>query len=246
MVNLQWSQTLADGRAGLVFGLVPADDYFHAYALANPLTAFSNLAFSTGGVIAIPDTGLAIAGGGMLGDHFYVKAGLHDANGDASDPSLDVIGDWELYKNLELGWTTGQEKLFLDNVHLGLWHVDERDDAGAPDGWGVTANASWYLEEWKLLPFLRGGWASGDATLLDAQVSAGVARQLRERDLLGVGVSWGSPSDGSRDQWTGELFYRVQIRNLALTPNVQLVANPSSHPDDDLLVVGGLRVRLVY
>jgi len=246
IVNLQWVQVLSGGRAGVVFGLSPADDYFHAYALANPLTAFSNLAFSTGSTIAIPDTGMALAGGGMLGDHFYVKAGVHDANGDSTDPSLDVFGDWELYKNLEIGWTTDQESLYLKNIHLGVWHVDERDDAGVPDDWGIVANASWHFEESGWLPFVRVGWADGDATLLDAQASAGVARGFRERDLLGVGVSWGSPSGGGGDQWTGELFYRVQIRNLAITPAVQLVADPSRHPDDDLLVIGGLRVRLVY
>jgi porin len=124
--------------------------------------------------------------------------------------------------------------------------VDERDHAGARDGWGIVANASWHFGESRWLPFLRAGWADGDATLLDAQLSAGVARGFRERDLLGVGISWGSPSLGGRDQWTGEIFYRSQIRNLAITPSLQLIADPSRHPDDDLLVVGGLRVRLVF
>jgi porin len=246
IVNLQWVQAFAKGRAGIVFGLSPADDYFHAYALANPLTAFSNLAFSIGSVIPIPDTGMALAAGGMLGDHFYVKAGVHDANGDANDPSLDVFGDWELYKNLEIGWTPDQDALYLKNVHLGVWHVDERDEAGVPDGWGITANASWHFEDSNWLPFLRGGWASGEATLLDAQVSAGVARKFRKRDLLGVGISWGSPSGDGGDQWTSELFYRIQIRNLAITPVIQLVANPALNPDEDLLVVGGVRVRIVF
>lgn len=247
LVNLQWSQAILDGRGGFVFGFTPADDYFHAYALASPLTAFSNLAFSTGGEIALPDTGLGIAGGTMLGEHWYWKGGVHDANGDSTDPNLDVFDDWELYKNLEVGWTSGQDMLFVNNLHLGAWHVDERAKAGVPDSWGVVVNASWYVKEHRLLPFLRGGWSDGEAALLDGQVSIGAGKQMRERDLAGIGVSWGSPAaaDG-RDQWTTELFYRLQIGNLAITPSLQVVANPALHPDEDRLFIGSLRARVVF
>ena len=247
LVNLQWSQAILDGRGGFVFGMSPADDYFHAYALANPLTAFSNLAFSIGAETAIPDTGLAVAAGTMLGEHFYWKGGLHDANGSSSDPNLDVLGDWELYKNLEVGWTSEQGRMYLDNFHLGVWHADERSEAGVPEDWGVVANASWYFDEWRLLPFLRGGWSDGKSTLLDAQVSAGVGMQVRDSDLFGAGFSWGSPaSEGLSDQWTGECFYRIQLRNLAITPSLQLVLNPASNPDEDAMLLGGLRGRIVF
>jgi porin len=158
-----------------------------------------------------------------------------------------VIGDWELYSNLEIGWTSAQDKLYLDNLHLGVWHADERSEAGVPEDWGLTANASWFFEDSRLLPFLRGGWSDGKSTLLDAQISAGLGRQFRERDLAGVGVSWGSPSgDGLRDQWTSELFYRIQWRNIAITPSIQLIGNPTSNPDEDAMVVGGLRARIVF
>jgi len=247
LVNLQWSQAILDGRGGVVFGFTPADDYFHAYALASPLTAFSNLAFSTGGEIPLPDTGLGIAAGTMLTDHWYWKGGVHDANGDSTNPNFDVLGDWELFSDLEIGWTSGQDMLFVNNLHLGVWHTDKRSAAGFPESWGIVGNASWYFEKPRLLPFLRGGWSDGDAALLDGQVSVGTGKQFRERDLAGIGVSWGSPSaPGLRDQWTTELFYRIQFRNLAITPSVQWIANPALNPEDDQLFVGSLRGRVVF
>ena len=247
LVNLQWSQSILDGKGGFIFGMTPADDYFHAYGLANPLTAFSNLAFSVGGEVAIPDTGLGIAGGTMLDDHWYWKAGVHDANGSSTDPNLDVIGDWELFKNVEIGWTSGRDRLYLDNLHLGAWHVDDRVEAGVPESWGLVANASWYFEDQRLLPFVRGGWSDGEAALLNAQVSAGVGRQFRQRDLAGVGVSWGSPSaEGLKDQWSSEIFYRLQWGNFAVTPSLQLIVDPSLNPEEDVLIIGGLRARLVF
>jgi porin len=247
LVNLQWSQTLFDGRGGIIFGFTPADDYFHAYALANVLTGFSNLSFSTGGVIAIPDTGIGLAGGGMLGENWYFKAGIHDANGSASDPSFDVFGDWEFYKNLEVGWTSSQDKLFLDNFHLGVWHIDSREDVGVPEDWGMTFNASWYFEDSERLPFIRGGWSDGKVTLLDGMVSAGVGKKFCERDLAGLGLSWGSSAaPGQGDQWSTEIFYRKQLRNFAITPSIQVIVDSAGNPDEDVLVVGGLRARVVY
>lgn len=247
LVNLQWSQAILEGRGGFIVGFTPADDYFHAYALANPLTAFSNLAFSTGGEIALPDTGLGIAAGTMLGENWYWKGGIHDANGDSTDPNFDVFGDWELYKNLEIGWTSDQDMLFFNNVHIGFWHADERTEANVPESWGVVGNATWYFEDYKLLPFVRGGWADGDAALLDGQLSVGAGKRFRERDLGGIGLSWGSPAaSGARDQWTTEIFYRFQFGNLAVTPSVQLVLNPALDPSEDELVVASLRGRIAF
>jgi hypothetical protein len=121
------------------------------------------------------------------------------------------------------------------------------DGPGLPEDWGVTFNASWYFEDSNLLPFIRGGWADGKLTLLDGMVSAGIGKKFCERDLGGVGLSWGSPAvAGQDDQWTAEIFYRKQLRNLAITPSLQLIANPSGNPSEDLMVVAGLRARVAF
>jgi porin len=247
LVNLHWTQAVLGGRGGYAVGWFPADDYFHSYALANPLTGFSNLAFSVGADFALPDSGIGAAAAFMLDDHWYVKGGVHDANGNAADVNFDVFGDWELYKNLELGWTSEQARSFLDNFHVGAWHSDVRKEAGVPEDWGLVANASWYFEDSRLAPFLRAGWSDQGAALLKRQVSTGIGKNLRERDLAGIGISWGSPSaPGTRDQWTAELFYRIQLRNLAITPSVQFITNPALNPSEDTMLVGGLRARIVF
>jgi porin len=76
---------------------------------------------------------------------------------------------------------------------------------------------------------------------------AGVGRYFRRRtDALGLGASWGSPSQpGLRDQYTLELFYPFQLaQNLAITPSVQLLIDPALNPDRSTLWVLGLRARL--
>ena len=80
-------------------------------------------------------------------------------------------------------------------------------------------------------------------------VSVAFADESPERTgKSGFGVNWGNPSDRSlRHQYTGELFYRVQLaQNLAITPSVQLLIDPALNPDENALVVYGLRTRMAF
>jgi porin len=81
----------------------------------------------------------------MLGDGFYMIGGLLDANSDPEDPfeGFDTFwDDSEFFKSIELGWTSSQERLVLDNAHVTLWHKDEQDRLGVADGWGINASVS--------------------------------------------------------------------------------------------------------
>jgi len=66
-------------------------------------------------------------------------------------------------------------------------------------------------------------------------------------DLAGLSLAWGQPSvSGIRDQYVVEAFYRLQLTpELQLTPDIEFIVNPSFNPTEDLIVVFGLRARLV-
>ncbi|MHC4161148.1 MAG: carbohydrate porin [Planctomycetota bacterium] len=52
---------------------------------------------------------------------------------------------------------------------------------------------------------------------------------------------------GPRDQYTAELFYRLQLaQHLQLTPDVQALIHPALNPGTDLIWVFGVRVRLTF
>jgi len=73
----------------------------------------------------------------------YVIGGVADANGDPGDPGgsfQSFFGDRESFKHIEFGWIGSYESRYSDNIHVGAWHVDGRDDAGVESGWGVTAS----------------------------------------------------------------------------------------------------------
>ena len=68
--------------------------------------------------------------------------------------------------------------------------------------------------------------------------------------MIGLGLNWGKPSEGSfgpglDDQYTAELFYRFQLMEIVtLTPDVQLLVNPAQNPDNDVIAIFGIRLRL--
>ena len=252
--NLYWRQRFAKGRFAVIAGFLDATDYVDVYTLASPWTGFTNLAFSTGSAsIALPnDALLGITAAGMLTDSLYAIAGFGDANGDPKDPFEGFetfFEDHEYFKSFEIGWTDSQEQLVSDNVHVTFWHIDERDEAGTPSGWGLNFSVSRLLGE-RWMPFLRAGWANDGGSLLERSVSAGFSYQaVRGRDLLGVAFNWGRPNKhtfgpGLDDQWTFEVFYRWQVlRELAVTPSLQVLIDPALNPNESTIWMLGLRLR---
>jgi porin len=253
LTNLYWRQRLAGGRVALLGGYVDATDYLDAYALASPWTGFLNFAFSTGTTtLAVPEVGFGLAAGAMLTDHIFLIGGLSDLNSDPTDPWQTVdsfLTEHEYFTHVEIGWTPSQDRIYLDNVHLTLWHADEREEAVQPSGWG--ANVSWttYLAG-KWLPFLRAGYAEDGGSLMQKSVSVGFGYQRNPgKNLLGFGLNWGEPNEdtwgaGLRDQYIAEIFYRWQLsKGIAITPDLQYLINPALDPEAVSVWVFGLRVR---
>ncbi len=175
--------------------------------------------------------------------------GFSDANGDATKAGFETFfNDHEYFKHIEIGFTSAQEEIYLNNINLTAWHIDATDKANTPESWGLAFSAAWFFDDlW--LPFLRGSYSNGGASLMQTSISAGLGRYFPENgNLLGVGVNWGQPADTSlRSQFTTEVFYRLQItQNWAITPDVQILFNPALNPNQDVIAVFGIRSRLNF
>ena len=254
LTNLYWKQYFAGGKWAAVGGFLDITDVFDVYLMASPWTGFNNFVFSTGSAATdLPnDATLGAAAGGMVSEKIYIQAGFTDANSDPTKP-LDgfesVVDESDFFKYVEIGLTPGPGKIYFDNLHVTLWHIDERAN-GTPDGWGLNASwQKWINDKW--LPFVRGGYTEDSGSLLERSVSAGVGYQpVPMRGVIGFGFNWGKPNqasfDGADDQYTTELFWRYQLtRELAVTPSFQYIKDPALNEDEDRLVVVGLRLRLV-
>jgi porin len=251
VTNLYWKQNFKQSHFNFVAGVVDTTDYVDLYGLSNPWTSFSNLVFLTNPTIPVPNQGLGAALGAMATDNIYLVGGLADANGDPTEPGdwlKSFFNDREYFYHLEVGWASSFARRYLDNIHLTGWFADERKNAGVPDGWGLAFSASKFFDD-KWMPFLRAGYAHDGGALLKASLGSGIGYYWNEsKDLLGFGLNWGRPQgDGLDDQYTAELFYRLQVtQNLAVTPDLQLLINPALNPDEDQIWIFGLRGRIAF
>jgi porin len=255
LTNLFWNQQLWHNRLAFVVGVVDTTDYVDAYSLVSPWSDFSNLAFSTDPTIPAPNQGLGLAISAMVTEQIYVLGGIADANGDPADPGdsfHSFFDTGEYFSHLELGWMASFDRRYTDNIHLTAWHADARKDAQVPGGWGLAFSYNHLFEErWE--PFVRLGYAEDGGALWDRSVGVGLGyRPKRKDDQLSFGLNWSRPStetfgDGLRDQYTAELYYRYQpLKILAITPDLQLLVNPSLNDNEDMIVVLGIRARLNF
>jgi porin len=141
LTNLHWRQGWNNGEVVALGGLISAPDFVDIFSLGSPWLHFQSLAFTTGsGTISLPgDAALGVMVGGWLNENLYIMGGFEDANSLSDDPleGFDTFfNDREYFKHIEIGWTTSRDRAYLDNFHLTLWHVDEREEAGVEDGWG--------------------------------------------------------------------------------------------------------------
>jgi porin len=256
LTNLYWRQRMKSGNLVFVGGFVDVTDYVDVYMLASPWTGYFNFTFSTGNnTMAVPNEGWGMALGGNLNDNWYLIGGFADSNSDPTDPldGLDTFfNDREYFKHVELGWNASRETAFLNNIHLTLWHNDEREAAAVPAGWGanLSFSRSWN-EHW--IPFLRLGHAKDAGTLMERSLSTGFAYQtVPGGNQLGVAYNYGVPNEstwgpGLDDQQTLEVFYRIQLwKEIAITPDVQYIKNPALNPDASWMWVWGLRARFAF
>jgi porin len=237
-------------RVGQVFPIT-AYDFF---PFKNFRTDFVDFNHVTNTTIPLPGNGL----GGFVQyrprPKVMLRLGAHDANADVQKSGFDTW-DGELFTILEAGFDTGLLPRVpggppQGHVHVSLWHQDERDDAGIDDGWGIAGSAVQRFG--RLTPFLRYGYADVNAagpTPAKHMANMGVVINGifgQDSDRIGVGYTWSDPADGSLDdQGAIDAYYRVQITpEIQFGPTLEVIFDPVRHPDEDSVVVWGLRARV--
>lgn len=252
LVDLHWQQYINDGKTGLLVGRYDPSDFMHVLGHKSPWTAFQNLNTSLDSSVAYPDLGLG-AGIGHWFDkteqgQIYVMGGFNDANGKVTEEKAFQDGA-EFYKFAEIGWTPSREQRYKANLHLTIWHVDERENEGIDDAYGYALGANYTWSQ--LTMFGQLGFSDADAAndpqIYQESYTVGATYDVKHKShQAGVVINYGElAADGLDNQTTAEAFFRFQMtENVALTPNVQHYLDPALHADKDAVTVLGLRFRL--
>lgn len=253
LTELAWRQTILDGRIRFGFGKIAAASWYNGHALSGALTGFQNSAMRTSGAKPSVGRGIGVLTGFRLGSNYALVAGIHDANAITSENPFDTIDEKEFFYSAEFRWfPTTFDRHRWDQVRLNVWYVDETDEGETPSGQGINFTASRLFNNF-YMPFIFGGYSDGEASVIKADMTVGLALALNTvhraaRDILAVGVNWSDPSaDDQQEQYTTELFYRFQLYpNVAITPSAQYIVNPASNPDFNEAWVFGIRGRVTF
>ena len=106
-----------------------------------------------------------------------------------------------------------------------------------------------------LMWFARGGVGKGGFAKANITAGLGWRPTAATANLAGAGFGWSKPEQPDiglplprlRDQFVGEIFYRFHLTpNLAITPDYQLIVQPSLDPTRDTLSVFSIRARIAF
>jgi porin len=248
LTNLYWSQAIANNRFAFIAGVIDVSDYLDVFGLINVWTEYNNLAFSTNPTIPVPDQGLGAAVRWMFNPNYYFVASLADANANPHKPGdfFSSFGDGEYFKHIEFGRSGSWGNRYSDNIHVTVWQVDKREQAGVDSDKGVALSWNQAFDKW--LPFLRGGVADKGVALVKKTLSTGVGYALSERgDYVGVGANWSRAAGSDIDQYTVEAYYKWLVaKHLLIVPDVQYIIDPAHNPSKDSLWLVGVKARATF
>lgn len=250
LTELYWEQGSLRDRFIYRLGKMDPDSIYDRSRYSTANDAFLNQAFSKTLAMGTPGTGLGAAAAVFPFTNTYLLGGVHDANG--TKTTLGKIERAEFFTALELGFVPRYRKPGAGLYHVTLWSRDRRRNPETPSGRGVALTFQQEIgPDGNFVPFVRYAYAEGGATTVRQAfvVGAGIEEPFgQNEDLVGIGLSWGQPTDRSLgDQYVLEAFYRIHVTPYThLTPDLQLIFDPSENPDVDRIAVGSIRLRTIF
>ena len=253
LVQLWWQRVFANDAFSIRIGKIDQTDFFDVGSLKSADLFFTNFAFSENPAIASPDPGWGGAFQLDLNKGWYLFTGFGDANARRTTLAANDFFDHnDYFTAVEFGLTPTIAGVGKGHYQLMAWHTDGSHNHNEPDqpsGKGFALRFEQRIGG-HVLPFATYSRASGGATDVRQLLTAGVGLKGafgRNDGIFGAALAWGQPEDRSlRNQYVAELFYRIQLTQyIQLTPDFQLIAEPSRNRDNDTTGVLGLRMRII-
>jgi porin len=244
-----WDKVFQDGRSGIWLGKIDPTELTDVLGYANQRTTFANGAVLSNLSVASPLPALGVSAGTMITDNYYTIGVLSDANGSYRDLPVFRYGA-DFYKYLEFGYIPSRTwaDRYTRNIHFGAWHMDETEEVGRDESYGVLVGTNWLIGD-NLLPFFRYGIADGDGAIVDSALSLGLLYKPDwYNDLFGIGLGWVEPGDAALNEETSvEVFYRYSFsRDIAVTVSAQTIFDPAFNSEHDQVNILGTRIRMAF
>jgi porin len=246
--QLWWEQRILDEKLVLTIGKLHTENYYDRNSFAGSgSTKFISQPFAVNPTRLFPSDALGLNVTIYPSKNYYLTFGFNDANGKPTTTGFNSIDESEFFKAFLFGLTPVFDGLGQGNYRFTFWHTDETEDH--EDGLGFLISLDQELGK-SLGVFLKYGYSEPKLDRIEHLISTGFVIRDPWRikgDLLGIGFSWDSPSNRVRDEYSVELFYRLQLTtHVQLTPSVDFIFNPSEKDDSGALAVFGFRFRALF
>ena len=250
----------------LRFGNLSPPQFLDFFRFKDPRTSFSGGPF-TGAVFINP---LAPPGFGVQFDlrpiqdnELYFTGLVHDQN---ARPEVYTWNEFftkgDLYYGLEIGYFWRRAPGDFDHLHVNVIYADapaEPSPAGAflgvgnEPGWVLKAHGSKQIDRWVVYGNYTYNTSQGGPfglTVADHSVAGGLAflRPFHVNGEWSLGAVWAKPINRAlRDQYGIETYWKILFaEDLWVTPNLQLIFNPTYNTTKTVLAVGGIKLRLFF
>jgi porin len=247
--QLYLDQYFLDKKVGFRFGQMFMDSIFNTYEYKSAKLYFVNAAFSDNPAVAFPRYGVGFSSLIRPVDGWYVLSGIGDSTGRQLTAGVpDLLANETFFTGLEIGWSPVAGPLTNHHFAVFVWHTPADSDSATPDGDGLTFTYEW-LPEKQYGFFARYSGSATEATRVKHLATTGMVWRGplgRELDVVGVAGGFGSATrPGVDGQGVLEVFYRLQVTPLfQITPDIQLLIEPSQNPEQDFIAVFGIRGRI--
>jgi porin len=247
--EIYWQQQFGGDALIVRAGKINPTNYYNSNYWRSDRKYFMNQAFSASPATAFPQNGLGVNATIKPADWMYFSAGTQDALGQNDGSDLATFrADQAFFSAGELGFTPEIPGLGKGTYRFTGWYLEAVPDEDRPHDAGFDLSFDQHVGP-NLIPFIRYGFSEGYVAKVDQIVAGGVGWQgqiLTKSDVVGIGGSWGEPSDRTlRDQEAAEVFYRLQLSpDNQVTVGYQVIIDPASNPTQNVVGVLELRWRI--
>lgn len=266
--SLYWQQRLSKGKFVFRVGNQAAPQFIDFFRYKDGRTSFSGSPFTAApGSIPTPPPGFGASfrWSPIEGSEFYVAGTLNDMNADVHEFDWENIFRYgQFFYGLEFGKNWRRSKGDFDHLHLLIFYADRVDTSPpvfpneAGGGFKLAGEKQWNrIVGFGSYTYNTAEGGSFGIALIRQAINAGFAvnRPLNIGGEVGVGFSWAEPTDGVglagtpqrqpvKDQYGMEVYWKLLVTSdLWVTPNLQVIVNPTYNPGTESVVVPGLKFR---
>jgi hypothetical protein len=246
--QLWWRKKLFDNIMILTAGKIHHASYYNRNNYAgNTRTHFLSNPFNRNTNRLIPQDGLGINVTIKPNEKYYISVGFGDARGNNKTSGFNTIQDGDFFTAAEIGLTPTFPGFGRGNYRFTIWHGDETDLTDA--GYGAALSFDQELKG-NLGAFARYGYTEPQVATIKNFASGGIV--LRDPwgmkdNLFGAGVSWNQVSDSGENEYSAEIFQRIQFTSrMQITPSILIIFDPAEPGKSGPVAVFGLRVRALF